>query len=71
MDYITINVQIINAVLIAKDGILIFRCSECKKNYKKDFDKELINKFSSTNDFCRGDINEFILLLRKGVYPSE
>ena len=40
-------------------------------NYKKDFDKELINKFSSTYDFCRGDINEFILLLRKGVYPSE
>ena len=36
---------------------MIFRRSECKKNYKKD------HKFSD------GDINTFILLLRKGVDP--
>ena len=54
-----------------KDGILIFRCFKCKKKYKIDFDKELINKFSRTYDFCKGDINKFILLLRKGVYPYE
>ena len=57
--------------MTAKDDILIFRCFECKKNYKKDFDKELINKLSNTYDFCKRDINEFILLLRKGVYPYE
>ena len=51
--------------MTAKDGILIFKCFECKKNYTKDFDKELINKFSSTYDFCKEDINEFIILLRK------
>ena len=49
----------------------IFRCFKCYKNYNKDFNKELINRFSSTYKFCNGDINKFILLLRKGVYPYE
>ena len=57
--------------MIAKNDILIFRCFKCKKNYKIGFDKELINKFSSTYNFCKGDINKFILLLRKGVNPYE
>ena len=54
-----------------KDEQLIFRCFDCKKNYKKDFNKELINRFSSTYKFCDEDINKFILLLRKCVYPYE
>ena len=57
--------------MTAKDEQLIFRCFECKKNYKKDFNKELINRYSSTYKFCNGDINKFILLLRKGIYPYE
>ena len=57
--------------MTTKDEQLIFRYFECKKNYKKDFNKELINKLSSTYKFCNGDINNFILLLRKGVYPYE
>ena len=32
---------------------------------------ELIKKFPNTYKFCNGDINKFILLLRKGVYPYE
>ena len=52
--------------MIAKDDILIFRCFKCKKTRKIDFDKEL-----SVYQFCKGDINKFILLLRKGVYPYE
>ena len=52
-----------------KDDILIFRSFKCTKNYKIDFDKELTNNFSSVYYFCKGDINKFILLLRKGVYP--
>ena len=55
----------------AKDDILIFRCFKCKKNYKIGFDKELVNTFSSIYDFCKGYINKYILLLRKGVYPYE
>ena len=52
--------------MIAKDDILTFRYFKCKKNCKLDFDKEL-----SVYHFCKGDINKFILLLRKGVYPYE
>ena len=54
-----------------KDNQLIFQCLECKKNYKKAFNKESIKRFASTHEFCNGDINKFILLLRKGVYPDE
>ena len=50
-----------------KDKKLIFRCFECKKNYKKDLNKRFVNTYK----FCNGDINKFILLLRKGVYPYE
>ena len=41
----------------------------CKKNYKKVLNKELINRFANTYEFRNGDINKFVLLLRKGVYP--
>ena len=48
---------------------LIFKCPNYNKNYNKDFNKGLINRFSSTYKSCDGDINNFILLLRKGIYP--
>ena len=57
--------------MITKDNQLIFKCFECKKNYKKDFNKELIKRFANIYEFCNEDINKFILLLRKGVYPYE
>ena len=57
--------------MITKDDQLIFRCFECEKNYKKDFNKDLIKRFASVYDFCIRDINKFILLLRKEVCPYE
>ena len=54
-----------------KDNQLIFQCLECKKNYKKDFNKESIKRFANTFELCNRDINKFILLLRKGVCPYE
>ena len=33
--------------------------------------KELIEKFPNIYQFCNGDLNKFVLLLRKGVYPYE
>ena len=42
-----------------------------KKKNEIGVDKKLINKFSSVYDFFKGDINTFILLLRKGVYSYE
>ena len=53
------------------DEQLIFRCFRCKKNYEKDFNKELTQRFASIYEFCNGNLNQFILLLRKGVHPYE
>ena len=57
--------------MVFKDDQLIFRCFECKKNYKKNFNKELIERFANIYEFCDKVINKFILLLKKGVYPYE
>ena len=35
-----------------KDDQLIFMCFECKKNYEKDFNKELIKRFTNIYEFC-------------------
>ena len=32
---------------------------------------DLIEKFPRTYKFCNGNLNKFVLLLRKGVYPYE
>ena len=72
MDYI--NVKIVNLAfeyINAEDCKVVFKCLNCNKDYNEDFNNELINRFSSTYNFCKGDINKFILLLRKGVYPYE
>ena len=42
--------------MTTKDKQLIFRCYECKKNYKKEFNKELIKQFVNIYEFCNGDI---------------
>ena len=52
-----------------KNEKLILECHNCKQRYKKKFNKELIKRFASTYNFCNNDLNKFILLLRKGVYP--
>ena len=57
--------------MTTKDEQLIFRCFECKNNYEKDFNKGLVKRFANIYGFCNGDINKFILLLRKDVYPYE
>ena len=49
----------------------ILKFFNCKQNYEKDFNKELIKRFANTYEFCNGNLNKFILLLRKGVYPYE
>ena len=54
--------------MLVKDDQLVFRCFGCKKNYKKDFNKELIKRFASIYESCNKDINKFILLLRKLVW---
>ena len=53
------------------DEKLIFRCLNCNKNYKKEINKELVERFSNTYNFCNNDINKFVMLLRKDVYPYD
>ena len=57
--------------MTTKDEQLIFRCFRCKKNYEKFFNKELIQRFGNIYELCNADLNKFILLLRKCVYPYE
>ena len=54
-----------------KNEKLIVKCFNGKQYYEKVFNKELIKTFASTYEFCSGNLNKFILLLRKGVYPYE
>ena len=49
---------------------LNFECKECKKRWLKPING-LIKKFPNIHQFCNGDINKFVSLLRKGVYPYE
>ena len=42
------------------------KCEEYKKLIEG-----LIKKFPSMYEFCNGDLNKFILLPRKGIYPYE
>ena len=54
-----------------KNEKLIFKCLNSEQYYRKKFNKELIKRFASTYEFCTKDLNKFILLLRKVVYPYE
>ena len=53
-----------------KNNRLNYRCKECKGISTKSIN-ELIEKFPRMYQFCNGDLNKFVLLLRKGVYPYE
>ena len=55
----------------AMNETLTFECVDCKKEYKKDLNKKLIERFSNVYEFCGYDMNKFMILLRKGVYPYE
>ena len=53
-----------------KNNKLHYKCNECKKRQLKPINW-LIKKFLNIYKFCNGDINKFILLLRKGFYAYE
>ena len=54
-----------------KNEKLILKCFNCKQYYEKGFNKELIKRLVSTYEFSNKNLNEFILLLRKGLYRYE
>ena len=47
-----------------------YSCNECNKISYKPINN-LINKCSNIYSICNGDLNKFLSLLRKGVYPYE
>ena len=54
-----------------KNEKLLLKCFNCNNYYEKKFNKDLIKKFKITYSFCDNDLNKFVWLLRKGVYPYE
>ena len=70
LDYVRITTAK-PSYLERKNEKLLLKCFNCDSYYKKKFNKDLIKKFKSTYSFCNNDLNKFILLLRKGVYPYE
>ena len=54
-----------------KSEKLILKCFNCKSYCENDFNKELIKRFASTCEFCNKNLNKFVLLLRKGLFPYE
>ena len=54
-----------------KDDQLISKYPKCSKDHNNNFNKDLVNRFASTYEFCDKQINKFILLFKKGVYPYE
>ena len=53
-----------------KNSKLYYKRKECHKRWLEPVNG-LIKKFPSVYQFCKGNINNFVLLLRKGVYPYE
>ena len=53
-----------------KNNRLNYRCKECNEISIKSIN-DLIEKFPNTYQFCNGDLDTFVLLLRKGVHPYE
>ena len=45
------------------------KCLSFNKNYSNKVDEEIKKRFKNTFKFSNNDINKFILLLKKGVYP--
>ena len=53
-----------------KNNRLNYKCKKCKVEWKIPLNK-LFKKFPSVYQFCNGNLNKFVMLLRKGVYPYE
>ena len=51
--------------------MIIYKCLSCNKCYWKKLNEELKTKLKNTFKFSNTDINKFILLLRKDIYPYE
>ena len=53
-----------------KNNELYYKCKECNDESDKSING-LNKNFTNTYRFCDEDVNKFVFLLRKGVYPYE
>ena len=54
-----------------RDDLIQYKCLDCNKIYQREFNEKLKERFFNTYTFSNHDNNNFISLLRKGVYPCE
>ena len=54
-----------------KDNLIKYKWLSCNKDYSNKLDEKLKKQFKNTLKFSNNNINKFILLLTKGVYPYE
>ena len=54
-----------------KDNLIKYKCLSCNEDYLSKLNEELKKRFVKIFKFSDTDINKFILLLRKDVYPYE
>ena len=54
-----------------KVNLIKYKCLSCNKHYSNQPDEKFKKWRKNTFKFSNNDINKFILLLRKGVYPYE
>ena len=52
-----------------KDNLIKYKSLSCDKDYSNKIHEELKRRLK--NKISNNDINKFILLLRKGIYPYE
>ena len=50
-----------------KDSSIEYKCLFCNKNYQKQFNVQFFNIYK----FSMHDINKYILLFQRGVYPYD
>ena len=48
-----------------------YKCLSSSKDYSNKLDEKVKRRFKNTFTFSDNEINKFILLLRKSVYPYE
>ena len=54
-----------------KDNLIKYKFLSCNKDYSNKLDEKVKRRFKNTFKFSKNDINKYIFLLRKGVYPYE
>ena len=53
-----------------KNNRLIYKCKECKEEWKRPLNK-LIESFPSIYQFCNRNLKKVVMLLKKGGFPYE